>query len=164
MRFCHDTFFPFDPYNLHTCDCSLDPRDPSEMPSFESLANVFNFSNSELLNFYLKSNDIKVEVIWDQIDDAIATTILKKSKSILRYVGMQKSITNNRTGKSFQLLRFDFLIDDNLKVHLLEANMSPTLSFDGVDKEKNENTARQLLRDTFKIVGAGSYNDLREER
>ena len=164
LRFCSQPYEPFDTQNLLKFNCALNSKDPSEMPSFEKLVTDFQFSNFDILNYQLSNQDHDPERLWEEIDEAIASVTLMKSKSITRYLEIQNKITGNQTGRAFELLRYDFVVDAKLKPHLLEINMSPNFIFKGVDRERNQMMAKQLLVNTLKIVGAGSYSELMEGR
>lgn len=60
----------------------------------------------------------------------------------------------------FELARFDFLLDENLNVYLVEVNMSPNLTPAEPRFESNAITNEQIVHDTLQLVGAGSYSDL----
>lgn len=164
LRFCNEPYEPFDNQNLKKINCALNSKDPSEMPSFKKLVTDFQFSYFDTLNYQLRNQEHDPEKLWEQIDEAIASVTLLKSKSITKYLEIQSRITFNQTGRAFELLRYDFIVDSKLKPHLLEINMSPNFIFEGVDKERNQVMAKQLLVNTLKIVGAGSYSELMEAR
>lgn len=65
-------------------------------------------------------------------------------------------LKNFRTGANFfELMRFDFVIDDDLKVSALEANMSPNLS--SAHYPPNQLLYEQVLYSVLSLVGAGRY-------
>lgn len=53
----------------------------------------------------------------------------------------------------FELMRFDFVIDEDLKIFLLEANMSPNLS--SAHFPPNKLLYQQVLYNTLGLVGVG---------
>lgn len=62
----------------------------------------------------------------------------------------------------FELLRFDFIMDADLNVYLMEANMSPYLT---PTNERFENYSlgyEQLIYNTMKIIGAGSHGEFKQ--
>lgn len=72
---------------------------------------------------YLQSIGIDVEKIWSQIDHAVIQLLLKNEDT------MRKKLESfGKTENFFELVRFDFIIDANLKVFLMEVNMSPNLT------------------------------------
>lgn len=164
MRFCNQEYLPFDKNVAEKSNCGLNSKSPSNMRSFKKLTDVLKFSNIDVLNFHLKSLRKDPSDLWNQIDDAISSIILQKSKLMIKPIDNWKNKTNNKIGKPFELLRFDFVIDDELKVHVMEVEMSPNLVFNGVESRRENLVAKRLLMDTLKIIGAGSYGDLMEKR
>ena len=60
----------------------------------------------------------------------------------------------------FELYRFDFIVDENLDIHLLKVNMNPNLSSTSLhDAEMNEDVLRNLLN----LIGLRSYEDTFDE-
>lgn len=164
MRFCNTHFAPFNITIIEKINCAINPYDPSQMPSFQDLINDHNFSNIDVLNFHLQNNKFDPKNLWFQIDDAIAKVILDKFSHISKYFDTWRHQTKNKTGKAFELLRFDFVIDDEAKVHLLEVEMSPKMAYGGAGKERKDSMLKKLLKNTFGIIGAGSFAELMKER
>lgn len=54
----------------------------------------------------------------------------------------------------FELMRFDLVIDNKLRVYLMEANMSPNLSSEHY--KPNTLLYEQVLYHTFNLVGIGT--------
>lgn len=52
------------------------------------------------------------------------------------------------------MMRFDFVIDEDLNIYLLEANMSPNLS--SAHFPPNRQLYQQLLYNVLGLVGVGS--------
>lgn len=77
----------------------------------------------ESLNAYLRSKRKDPSKIWGQIEDSIRTVILAKEPEIVEIVNRYPSKHN-----FFEMMRFDFVVDDDMNVFLMEANMSPNLS------------------------------------
>lgn len=64
------------------------------------------------------------------------------------------------THNFFELVRFDFILDEDLNPYVLEVNMSPNLTPAEDRFEEHSMIYEQLVYDTLRIVGAGSYDDL----
>lgn len=60
----------------------------------------------------------------------------------------------------FELVRFDFVMDENLKVYLMEINLSPNLTPTHDIEESVANRNEQVVHETLQLVGAGSYTEL----
>lgn len=56
----------------------------------------------------------------------------------------------------FELVRFDFLLDDELHLHLMEVNMSPNL-FASRRIFHNQHLFENVIYNFFNLVGVGSY-------
>ena len=54
----------------------------------------------------------------------------------------------------FEILRFDFILDESLRVHLMEVNMSPNLMTVKDFAHIKRNYRSQLVHDTLNLVGA----------
>ena len=67
--------------------------------------------------------------------------------------------SNNTLEHMFELLRFDFVVDKELNVHLMEVNMSPDMNFENDKDERLKSMSLQVVKDTLNLVGAGSYHE-----
>lgn len=56
--------------------------------------------------------------IWDQLEDAIRVVCLEKESMIKNLMKNYKSKTN-----FFEMARFDFVVDNNLNVFIMEVNI-----------------------------------------
>lgn len=54
----------------------------------------------------------------------------------------------------FEMMRFDLIVDDNLRVYLMEANMSPNLS--SAHFLPNQLLYEQVIYSLMNLVGIGS--------
>jgi Tubulin-tyrosine ligase family len=59
-------------------------------------------------------------MIWDQIDKSIASVYLAREQDFSALLSRYKYKRN-----FFEMVRFDFIVDENFKVHLLEVNSKP---------------------------------------
>lgn len=66
----------------------------------------------------------------------------------------------NTTRQTFDLVRFDFLIDEALKVYLMEINLSPNITPTSNKYEVNAKFREQMVHDALRLVGAGSFLDM----
>lgn len=55
----------------------------------------------------------------------------------------------------FEMMRIDFVIDENLNIYMLEANMSPNLS--SAHFPPNKLLYQQVLYNVLGLVGVGEY-------
>ncbi|KAK9885024.1 hypothetical protein WA026_009250 [Henosepilachna vigintioctopunctata] len=148
LRFCPVKYYPFDSKNLDKYVVGDDYLPIWRVPSLEYYYNELDFGMKESLNAYLKSKGKEPLKIWNQIEDSIRLTILSKEQDILNVVNRFKFKRN-----FFEMMRFDFIVDEDLNVFLLEANMSPNLS--SAHFPPNQLLYQQVLYNMFSLVGVG---------
>ena len=82
---------------------------------------------------------------------------------------MRFNVINFQTAKMyktwhnfFDMIRIDFLIDENFEPHLSEANMSPAAPpGSSIFEQWNHQTSyEQVIYNTVNLVGGGSFLDL----
>ncbi|CAB3388461.1 Hypothetical predicted protein [Cloeon dipterum] len=98
---------------------------------------------------YQRGQSADPEQIWRQVDESIVSVYLAQEKSII-----SKLYKFENTRNFFELLRFDFLIDEDFKVHAIEADPSPSLF--GRFKQ-DEIKFEQILNSLFSLVGLSSH-------
>ena len=64
---------------------------------------------------------------------------------------------NFSTHHFFELVRFDFIFDENLEPYVMEVNMSPNLTPAAEMYEENTIIYEQLIYNTVNMIGGGSY-------
>ncbi|XP_050514072.1 probable tubulin polyglutamylase ttll-15 isoform X1 [Diabrotica virgifera virgifera] len=148
LRFCPEKYHPFDPENLDKYVVGDDYLPVWKIPALDYYYNELGFGMRDSLNAYLKSLGKDPSTIWKQIEDAIRTVVLAKEAAI---VDVLQRYTSKRN--FFELMRFDFLVDENLKIYLLEANMSPNLS--SAHFPPNRLLYQQVLYNVLGLVGVG---------
>ncbi|XP_018577054.1 tubulin polyglutamylase TTLL6 isoform X2 [Anoplophora glabripennis] len=107
-------------------------------------------SMKESLNAFLRAQGRNPDVIWEQIEDAIGSVILARESLIVDTLRRFKSKRN-----FFEMMRMDFIIDENLNIYLLEANMSPNLS--SAHFPPNKLIYHQVLYNVLGLVGVAEY-------
>jgi len=93
------------------------------------------------------------DYIWNQIEEAVIKSILIALPEMRREYSEMVDIS---CYNSYKLLGYDMMIDNDLKVHVLEVNGRPQLKNDVLDKAVN----RPMLAEMLKIIG---YHIPREE-
>lgn len=93
------------------------------MPSLQEMVSTLKMSFKSSFETHLRSRGCNIFELWGQIDDAIVTLILKNEKNIIK-----KTREYGDPENFFELVRFDFIIDEEFIVHLMEVNMSPNLT------------------------------------
>lgn len=150
LRFCSDPYQPFDSENV-------DKYVPSEgyTPNVTSFKQS-NFSALDAFNHYLNSQGLDVVELWKQIDDAIVSVTLSKLSYIIRYTNL---LHRNQKSEHFELLRFDFIIDSNMRAYLMEINMNPA---PGIKSSEHHNFMfEQVLFNTISILGLSNRVELK---
>ncbi|XP_055373908.1 probable tubulin polyglutamylase ttll-15 isoform X2 [Condylostylus longicornis] len=148
FRYCTKQYYPFNSSIQEKYVVGDDYLPSWKVPSLKVLYNSFKFGMKDSFDGYVKSKKEEPSIIWDQIEDIVRQTILSKEKNII-------IILNNYKHKKnfFELMRFDFVVDEKLKVWLMEANMSPNLS--SAHFKQNSLLYEQLLYSMFQLVGVG---------
>ncbi|RZC32594.1 tubulin polyglutamylase TTLL4 [Asbolus verrucosus] len=143
LRFCPVKYYPFDPNNLDKYVVGDDYLPVWEVPALDYYYNQLGFGTRESLNAFLRSRGQNPEKIWDQIEDSIRILILDKEPKILHIVDKN----------FFELMRFDFVVDEDLNIYLLEANMSPNLS--SAHFPPNRLLYEQVIYNLMGLLGLG---------
>ena len=125
LRFCPTKYHPFDPEDRDKYVVGDDYLPSWEVPSFTKyMDDKAGFSFRDTLNAYI-TNSMKMDPnkMWDEIYNTIVevyqNTETHFAKAVRNYP---------HRDAFFEMVRFDFVIDDELNVYLMEANMSPNLS------------------------------------
>ncbi|KAF7283992.1 hypothetical protein GWI33_022809 [Rhynchophorus ferrugineus] len=148
LRFCPIKYYPFDPNNLDKYVVGDDYLPTWEVPALNYYYNALGHNMKESLNAFLQSQGKDGSVIWNKIEDAIRTTLLAKEPLIAEVLKRFKYKSN-----FFEMMRFDFVIDEDLNIYLLEANMSPNLS--SAHFPPNRLLYQQVLYNVLGLVGVG---------
>lgn len=105
------------------------------MPSLLRYYVGANLGMKQTLNSYLRRMNKDGNIIWNQIEETIKKVYKMKEHHLARMSRMYQGANNyNDTSvegslnQFFEMVRFDFIVDEDLNVYLMEANMSPNLS------------------------------------
>lgn len=91
-----------------------------EIPFIEKYTRIFNVSAFEAFNHFLKSKGHNIDEFWKNVDDAIITLTVDKVKFIEKYVENFKETHQDKAPKTFELIRCDFILDENFNLFLME--------------------------------------------
>ncbi|KAK2553783.1 putative tubulin polyglutamylase ttll-15 [Acropora cervicornis] len=152
IRFCEKAYYPFDPEDERKYVVGDTYTQPWELPSLKSLWTNGKYSRKLLLSTYLKQQGKNIEKMWNDIYTAIAEVYLRKEPDIIN-AGM--SYRSTRT--FFELVRFDFILDADMKVWLMEVNMSPNLS--SAAHNENKLMYEQVIFNLLSLVGVATKLD-----
>jgi hypothetical protein len=100
---------------------------------------------------YCKKNNINYSQIRKQMGDIAIKSVISVLDQFLEEI--KENGTRDRN--HFKLLGFDYLVDENLKVHLLEINDRPSLIMGDINDRKLK---PQLVADCLNIVGIIPYS------
>ncbi|KAI4490348.1 hypothetical protein M0802_010725 [Mischocyttarus mexicanus] len=146
LRFCTIKYHPFDNSQEDSYIIGDDYRPIWEVPSLYDYYTNLGYSMKDSLDAYIKSIGGNPNYIWFQIEEAIREVAIMKESLI------KESIRNFGSGRNFfELVRFDFIIDKNMNVHTMEANMSPNLS--SAHYPANQLLYEQVLFNLFSLIG-----------
>lgn len=112
---------------------------------------------SEVMEIIAKTG-AKISDLWEQIDDAIALSLLSGYpdlvKGVQRVFGEDSSCLLKKNEiyhypRCFQILGFDILLDENLHPWVLEMNYRPSLKY---YQRKERDMKVNLIKDSLKIA------------
>lgn len=167
LRFCADPYIDaktgkFNASNLDSYVVGDDYTPIWLMPSLLRYYVGTNLSMKETLNSYLRRFNKDGQKIWQQIEETIARVYKMKEQHLARMSRMYQQANNyNDTSvegslnQFFEMVRFDFIVDEDLNVFLMEANMSPNLS--SRHFPPNRLLYEQVLQSYFSLVGLTEF-------
>jgi tubulin monoglycylase TTLL15 len=123
LRFCPKPYHPFDENDIDKYVVHESQKTIDEIPSLRRQVVEQKKSFKSSFESHLKATGFDPANLWRQIDDAIVTLLLANEQNILEATESFGKVEN-----FFELVRFDFIIDDSFEVHLMEINMSPNLT------------------------------------
>lgn len=145
FRYCPVKYYPFDAENLDKYVVGDNYLPTWEVPSLRKYYNSYGGSMRTAFEAYVRDQSMDPSKIWPQVESIIRSTILAKEQDIIG------TLRSYKTHNFFDLLRFDLFIDENLKVYLMEANMSPNLS--SAHFKPNSLLYEQVLYSVFNLMG-----------
>ncbi|XP_064073122.1 probable tubulin polyglutamylase ttll-15 [Vanessa tameamea] len=150
FRYCPAKYYPFDPKNLDKYVIGDDYLPTWEVPSLAHPYTALGFSMKEAFDHYAMSKGKNVTRMWEEVQEAITEVFLKKEHYIIEALKNYPSKDN-----FFEMMRFDLVLDEDFKVYLLEANMSPNLS--SAHYPPNQLLYEQVLYNLFSLVGVANF-------
>ena len=151
FRYCPQKYHPFDPNIIDKYVVGDDYLPTWEVPSLSKYHTALGYGMKESFDTYVRTYLEKdPQIIWDQVEDAIRVSILTKQPFLINALQRYKYKHN-----FFEMARFDLIIDADMKVHLIEANMSPNLS--SAHFKQNSLLYEQVIYNMLNLVGVGSY-------
>ncbi|XP_075223063.1 tubulin tyrosine ligase-like 15 [Lycorma delicatula] len=150
FRYCPEKYYPFDPNKVDKYVVGDDYLPTWEVPSLKRYFNNFGYNMRDSFNAFMKESGKNPDKIWNQVEEAIRIICLYKESAIQKVLSSYPSKRN-----FFEMVRFDFVVDDKLNVYVMEANMSPNLS--SAHFPPNRILYEQVLFSLFSLVGLASF-------
>ncbi|KAL4238359.1 ligase [Mactra antiquata] len=122
IRFCLNTYHPFDPLDVDKYVIKENYIPIWKNPPFHDYYNNRKFSIKESFSRYMTSQGENVSTMWSDIHEMIREVFLMHQTNMMA-MGTNFNFSRN----CFELYRFDFIMDDQMKVHLIKVNFSPSL-------------------------------------
>lgn len=121
FRYCPQKYYPFDASDEDKYVVGDNYLPSWKVPALEKYHELgFGMKNS--FDAYVRNSGRDPQIIWERVEDAVSSIILQKEKNLIESMKQY----NFRTSY-FEMMRVDLIIDEDLDVYLLEANMSPNL-------------------------------------
>ncbi|XP_014672393.1 PREDICTED: tubulin polyglutamylase TTLL4-like [Priapulus caudatus] len=150
FRFCPKDYHPFDPADLKRYVVEDDYTPMWKMPSLKHYYTDLGFSFKESFNMYMKSKGLNPDRVWQQIDESIIEVFTSKENQLIQ------STTNYRSTRNFfEMMRFDYVLDEESNIYLMEANMSPNLS--SAHFSDNRLLYEQVIYNLLSLVGVARH-------
>ncbi|XP_046848179.1 probable tubulin polyglutamylase ttll-15 [Xenia sp. Carnegie-2017] len=150
IRFCTKDYHPFDSKDLKKYVVGDDYTPPREIPDFKDIYLKGRFSRLQTLRLYLRKQGKDDTKMWNSIIRTISEVYRLKEPNFIAATSKYKSTRN-----FFELVRFDFVLDDELKAWLLEVNMSPNLS--SAAHSHNKLMYEKVIFNLFTLTGVGGF-------
>ncbi|XP_070072672.1 probable tubulin polyglutamylase ttll-15 [Drosophila takahashii] len=147
FRFCPIEYHPFDAENVGKYVVAGDFLNPWKIAALEKYHAVYGGNSRMSFEAYVRDQGRDPFKIWPQVEEIIRKTVLAKEKDIVN------ALHSFSTHNFFELMRFDLFIDEDLKVYLMEANMSPNLYGNQIN-----HLFEQVLYSAFNLVGIRSIS------
>nr|XP_054758749.1 probable tubulin polyglutamylase ttll-15 [Lytechinus pictus] len=123
VRFCAKEYNPIDFGDVNKYVVGDDYTPVWKMPSLQKYYQEYNYNFMETMNGYWRSKGEDPDKVYRQIYEAIRGVFVSKYPQLLSAIQRHEN-----KHVFFELMRFDFVLDEELNVFLMEVNMSPNLS------------------------------------
>jgi len=153
MRYCSEDYHPLDVHDPKKYVVGDDYTPSWELPSLTDVYQKLKFSHKDSFLYYVKKQGFDPAKLVDEIYKAIAEITHEKKADILKSVSKYPFGTKS----FFEMVRFDFVVDNQLNVYLMEVNMSPNLS--SAHFQPNAVMYEQVIMNTLSLVGLSRATD-----
>lgn len=155
LRFCK---LPYDPKNFTDSGTYVIGDEYFSAKKFPKIQKYLNnsYSRKDAFEEIMKEKGLDTKIIYDQIEDCIRSIFMSKEQFFIQEIA--KLAPTFGKLHFFELVRFDFLIDESLKLHLMEVNMSPNFySRPSKDVGILQHLHETVIYNFLNLVGVGSY-------
>ncbi|KAG5674510.1 hypothetical protein PVAND_004472 [Polypedilum vanderplanki] len=164
LRFCSENYHPLNLDNTKQYVIDDESFYAWNIKSLQENVLKINTTVKYAFELYMNKNGYTISDIWEQTDDAIIKLLLDVEENVIK----ESCIYGDPSKNFFEILRFDFILDEKIKVHLMEVNMSPHLTTLKDFANIKRNYRSQFIYDTLNLAvdGKKSTNDfmLSDER
>ncbi|ESP02910.1 hypothetical protein LOTGIDRAFT_110692, partial [Lottia gigantea] len=150
VRFCAKKYHPFDPKTKEQYVVGDNYTPMWQVPSLKEIFTEMEFSFKNTLHYQIsnKTSENRANQMWSDIEEAILTVYKDKESKLIESAAKYKTTRN-----FFEMVRFDFVLDEDLNVYLMEANMSPNLSSNHF--KENKRLYEHVIYNMLGLVGIG---------
>ncbi|XP_066283017.1 probable tubulin polyglutamylase ttll-15 [Branchiostoma lanceolatum] len=146
FRYCSKAYHPFDPFDVDKYVVDEDYTPTWEMPSLMDTYNRLQYSHKDTWNHYVRSIGKDPSGVWRDIKTSLREVYLSKEHLFIEQLQKYKSSRN-----FFEMVRFDFVVDEDLNIFLMEVNMSPNMA--SGHTPPNKFMYEQVLFNLLNLVG-----------
>ncbi|XP_078676386.1 putative tubulin polyglutamylase ttll-15 [Branchiostoma floridae x Branchiostoma belcheri] len=146
FRYCSKPYHPFDQYDVDKYVVDEDYTPTWEMPSLKDTYNRLQYSHKDTWNHYVRSIGKDPSGVWRDIRTSLREVYLAREPLFVEQLRQYKSSRN-----FFELVRFDFVVDEDLNIFLMEVNMSPNMA--SGHTPPNKYMYEQVLFNLLNLVG-----------
>ncbi|XP_072043341.1 probable tubulin polyglutamylase ttll-15 [Amphiura filiformis] len=155
LRFCREVYTPnnFTDFRSYISDgLEFGVKLIRQMDSLKNYSLKQQYSAKQSLDAYFHLVGVDSSTINIQIRDAIQDVLATKNDLIGQNVDLRS--------RYFQWTRWDFILDSDLKIHLMEANINPDMSCKGIRADQLDGQfCNNIVYNLFRALGIASFYD-----
>ncbi|XP_078593588.1 putative tubulin polyglutamylase ttll-15 isoform X2 [Branchiostoma floridae x Branchiostoma japonicum] len=148
FRYCSKEYHPFDPYDVDKYVVDEDYTPTWEMPSLMDTYNRLQYSHKDTWNQYVRSIGKDPSGVWRDIKTSLREVYLSKEPLFIEQL---RNYNFKSSRNFFEMVRFDFVVDEDLNIFLMEVNMSPNMA--SGHTPPNKFMYEQVLFNLLNLVG-----------
>jgi hypothetical protein len=127
--------------------------------------NCLQVKNKDTYGLHEEGNTISFEQFQEYLDEMFPQYKLNFNRDFLQrmkdiavdcYLSVKNTLNPNKRKNSFEFFGFDFMIDEDFRVWLIEVNTNPYI---GIHNHKMKHILPEMFESMFKIVLDPLYTD-----